>query len=374
VNTQKLVALGIVVLVVVWMVVPRSPASLDDGAEAAVEPDIVALQEGQSSASDRTGYTVRAARLGARDFIETVRVRGRTEAFRSVDVRAEQAGRVVATPVTEGSRVEAGAVLCEIAVDTRESDLLEAESRQQQTRVEYDAALDLQRQGLTSSVTVAQAKAAHDSATAAVARARLALDNIRVRAPFAGVVEARPVEIGDLLERGTVCATVVDDVPMLLVGLVPEQQIGKLRLGASVNAELLTGQQVSGTVTFLSRSAEQVSRSYRIEAEIQQQSGSILDGITAEIFVAASEIRAHLIPASALTLDDNGVVGVKTLDADNVVNFSNVTVVGDQTSLLDAGIWVSGLPEQVTLITHGQEIVFPGQRVKSDFSWSTDRP
>ncbi|MBT8146014.1 MAG: HlyD family secretion protein, partial [Gammaproteobacteria bacterium] len=173
-----------------------------------------------------------------------------------------------------------------------------------------------------------------------------------------------------LLDRGNVCATVLDDDPMLVVGLVPEQQIGKLQLGAKVNAELLTGEQVAAKVTYLSHSADAMSRSYRIEATVEQKSKEILDGITAEMFIAAANSRAHLIPPSALTLDDNGIVGVKILNSDNVVAFNPVTVVGDQTSQMDAGIWVTGLPEPVTLITHGQEIVFPGQQVDADFSWS----
>jgi multidrug efflux system membrane fusion protein len=88
------------------------------------------------------------------------------------------------------------------------------------------------------------------------------------------------------------------------------------------------------------------------------------------MFIAAATTRAHLIPPSALTLDDSGIVGVKTLDDENTVTFMPVTVVGDETSQVSAGVWVTGLPNQVTLITHGQEIVFPGQQVESDFSWA----
>ncbi len=372
-NKQKLVAAGIAALVAIWMFLPRPSSTLENDQTQSSQPVITALRDDGAVSTDTTGFTVRAARLSAQDYIEYVRVRGRTQAFRRVDVKAEQSGRVVATPVIEGTRVAVNDVLCEIAVDTRDSDLLEAESRQHQTEVEFNAAQDLRKQGLASEVSVAQTKAAYDAATAAVSRARLALENTRVRAPFDGIVEARPAEIGELLERGNVCATLLDDDPMLLVGLVPEQQIGKLQKGARVNAELLTGERIAATVTYLSHSADSLSRSYRIEATVTQQPG-ILDGITAEMYIAASTKRAHLIPPSAMTLDDNGIIGVKILDNDNIVSFMPVTVVGDQAGQLNAGVWVTGLPDQVTLITHGQEIVFPGQRVESDFSWSQASP
>ena len=280
-----------------------------------------------------------------------------------VDVRAEQSGRVVATPAARGSRVNTGDVLCEIAVDNRQTDLNEAISRREQTQMEYTAAQDLQRQGLQSQIALAQAKAAYESAVAAVERATLALDNTRVRAPFEGIVETRPVEIGDLLDRGGICATIMDDSPMLLTGLVPEQDIGKIELGATVRASLLTGEQVNATVTYVGRAADVQSRSYRIEAEVSPDSPRIRDGITAEVLIAASQAQAHRIPASALTLDDNGSIGVKLLDGNNLVSFMPVRIIGDDPAQVNGGIWVTGLPPQVSLITHGQEIVFAGQRV-----------
>jgi multidrug efflux system membrane fusion protein len=367
---QQLVATAIIVLVVVWLFIPR-PASDADNESTTVSPATVTVLPADEAVSNETlEFVVRAARITAQTYTENVRVRGRTQAFRMVEVRAEQSGRVVATPALRGARVNTGDVLCEIAVDNRQADLDEAISRREQTRLEFTASQDLQRQGLQSQVALAQTKAAYDSAVAAVERATLALENTRIKAPFDGVVETRPVEIGDLLDRGGVCATVMDDDPMLLVGLVPEQDIGKIALGAAVNASLLTGEQVTGTVTYVGRAADAQSRSYRIEVEVSSDSPSIRDGITTEVLIAASQVQAHLIPASALTLDDNGSVGVKLLAADNRVVFAPVQIIGDDPTQVNGGIWVSGLPVQANLITHGQELVFPGQRVESNYDWS----
>lgn len=365
---QQWVATGLLVAVVAWILVPRNASNTD--AEENAAPVITAVAATEAVPDSATGFVIRAARLSAEDFIETVRVRGRTQAFRQVDVRAEQSGRIVGNPVARGSRVAAGDVLCEIAVDTREAELQEATSRRDQTQLEYNAALDLQRENLLSAVAVAQARAAFDSAAAALERARLALENTRIRAPFAGIVESRPVETGDLLERGGICATVLDDDPMLVVGLVPESEIGKVSLGATVEARVFTGQTATGTVTFLSHAADAQSRSYRLEAEIGNPGALLRDGITTEILVTAARIRAHRIPASALTLDDAGNVGVKLLDNRNQVQYARVTIVGDDPAQLEAALWVTGLPDTAVLITHGQEVVFPGQSVEADFTWS----
>ena len=284
--------------------------------------------------------------------------------------RAEEAGRIVSDPVARGARVQAGDVLCEIAVDNRAANLLEAQSRREQSEFEYKAALDLQKRGLTSDVSVAQLKAARDAAAAAEIRAELALEKTRIRAPFAGVVETRTVEIGDLLNIGTVCASVLDDSPMLLVGLVPEQNVASIAVGADVTAELLGGALVTGKVSYLARAADPVSRSYRIEVEVDTRFQNLREGVTTELLVSGDEVLAHLIPSSALTLDDNGVVGVKLIGADNRVEFRNVEIIGDNTNQVNPGIWVTGLQSNVSLITVGQEIVFPGQQVESNFDWS----
>jgi membrane fusion protein, multidrug efflux system len=369
VKNQHIVSAGILIAVLLWMVIPQSAEEPDESATSTAST-VVAVPEGVSPGENPGDFIVRAARINQQTYGKKVRVRGRTQAFRHVEVRAEQSGRIVSEPVLRGTRVSEGDLLCEIAVDDRDSNLQEALSRQEQAEFEYRASLDLQERGLQSDVIVAQLKAALESSKAAVERAELALERTKIVAPFAGVVETRTVELGDLLNAGAVCASVLDDSPMLLVGQVPEQDIGSLSVGAKVNAELLTGQRVTGTVSYLARAADNISRSYRIEIEVDANEEDIRQGITAEILVDSAEIQAHLIPSSALTLDDNGLIGIKTIGANNTVEFHNVNIVGDNTNAMNPGVWVTGLNGTINLITLGQEVVFPGQQVESNFDWS----
>jgi multidrug efflux system membrane fusion protein len=371
VKKQQLVAIAIFAVVVLWMIVPRdidrSNADLNGPTRT-----VQAISGGQAASESPDIITVRAIRVFPQSYNDKIRVRGRTQAYRQVEVRAEVAGRLVGEPIPRGARVKTGDTLCEIAVDNRGADLLENQSRLEQAQFEYDASTDLQSRNLQSEVAVAQFKAALDSAKAGVARAELALRNTKVVAPFDGVVEMRAAEMGDLLNIGAVCATVLDDSPMLLVGLVPEQDIAPLTIGSQVNAQLLTGEIISGEITYIARNANDISRSYRIEAEIDANEYNLRAGVTTEILIQAANIQAHLIPASALTLDDNGAIGVKLIDDKGNVRFSNVSIVGDNTGLLNPGIWVTGLDGNVNLVTVGQEIVFPGQQVESNFEWSTN--
>lgn len=369
-KTQYIVSAGILIAVVLWMVVPQNAEVTEDiVAEAA--STVVVIPEGQAPDEKNSAtFIVRAARINAEIYAEKIRVRGRTQMYRNVQVRAEEAGRIIDNPVKRGARVKAGDLLCELAVNDRASNLQEAVSRQELAEFEYAASLDLQDQGLQSDVAVAQLKTGLESSKAAVVRAELALEKTKIVAPFDGIVESRTVEIGDLLNVGAVCASVLDDSPMLLVGLVPEQDIGSLNIGAEVYAELLSGERVTGIVSYLSQAADAVSRSYRIEVEVDPSFENIRGGITAELMVSSADITAHLIPSSALTLDDSGLIGVKTIGPDNIIKFHTINIVGDNTSTLNPGIWVTGLSGSVNLVTLGQEVVFPGQQVESNFDWS----
>ncbi len=369
VKNQQVVAAVILLAVAAWMFIPHSAETLKQENNAPVRV-VVAIEEGQPISENPDVLTVRAATIRPQIYVKQIRVRGRTQAFRHVQVRMEQAGRIVSDPIARGARVKQGDLLCEIAVDNRDSDLLQARSRREQATFEYDAALDLQGRGLQSEVVVAQLKAALASSSAAVSRAELALKNIRLLAPFDGIVETRNVEIGDLLNIGDVCASVLDDKPMLLVGLVPEQDVSSVSVGARVSAKLLDSNMIAGIVTYLARAADAVSRSYRIEVEVDGKYTDIRAGTTVELMVDAMEISAHLIPSSALTLDDEGAIGVKLIGAGNRILHRNIEIVGDSGNQLDPGIWVTGLSGTVNLVTLGQEIVFPGQVVEGNFDWA----
>ena len=360
---QQLVAIVIFIAVVAWMLIPREGNST----AGEPEPDVVvtAAPEGSNAGEGLETPLVRTLAVSEEDYTQQIRIRGRTQAFRHVMVRAEEPGKLISEPVARGARVSQGDVLCELAIDARDANLSEALSRLEQTQFEYKASLDLQKRGLQSEVIVAQQKAGVSAADAAVRRAELALARTKILAPFDGVVETRSVELGDLLNVGAVCASVLDDSPMLLVGLVPEQNITALEVGSLVEAELGPGMRISGHVTYLARAADTSSRSYRIEVEIDNSNTSIREGITAELLVDAQDLRAHQIPSSALTLDDTGEIGVKILDRNNVVQFQRVNIIGDSSNRLNSGVWVTGLSGSTTLVTIGQEIVFPGQRVDS---------
>lgn len=370
-------------------------------------PALVADEDSEdpSAVENDTGVPVVALRSVAKEFDRAVVVRGQTEAARQVDVRAETTGLVISKPIRKGAGVEAGEPLCRIDVGTRESSLREVEARLQQAQVgvpeaearvsEAEARLEealindraaarLIEEGFASQNRLAATKAAVQSARAglqtansgleaaeaairsaeaAVAAASKEIDRLTITAPFSGLLESDTAELGSLLQPGALCATVIQLDPIKLVGFVPETEVDRIKVGARAGARLATGREVAGTVTFLSRSADAATRTFRVEVEVSNSDLAIRDGQTAEIAIAADGASAHLIPQSALTLDDEGVLGVRVVAENQTASFLPVTVLRDTTR----GVWLDGLPNQTAVIVVGQEFVTDGVPVVPTF-------
>lgn len=302
---------------------------------------------------------VQAKRVRARPYTTRVQVNSRTEPNRSVRLRAELDGAIVALPVDEGRVVARGEVICEIESEDRPENLARAEAALHKAELDHQGARRLKKKGLQSDADLAAQEVALADARAAFKRARVAVENLKIRAPFDGVVNSRAVELGDFIRRGEECATLLDLDPILVVGEVSETQVGGLAPGGPASAQLQGGQRVRGRLRYISRQADELTRAYRVEVAVENSSAALRAGLSGRLALPTGEVMAHRISASLLTLDDRGDLGVRILDADNRVRFANVQLLGDA----DEGVWVGGLPSRVTLITVGQEYATAGELV-----------
>jgi multidrug efflux system membrane fusion protein len=315
--------------------------------------------QGVSVTDSKTLTPVKARYVYAEEFNRTARVRARTEANREVSLRAEISGRIVGLPAAKGSQVKKGDVVCELALEDRALRLSEAQAAVEQAQLEYDGALRLRSGGYQSKTAIAGSKARLQTAKADLNRRQLDLANVKIRAPFAGVVEDHAVEVGDFVQRADMCASLLDLNPLKIVGQVSETEVGQITLGSPAFARLLTGQNVEGQVAYVGRSSNAVTRTFRVEVSVPNDDLSLYGGITSDLVIPAGNLQAHIIPPALLSLDDAGRVGVRLLDEKNRVRFSLVELVGDHPQ----GVWVTGLPEKTLLITVGQEYVSNGEEV-----------
>ena len=229
---------------------------------------------------------------------------GFTEADKFVQVRAEVSGRVISRPVKQGDFVNEGDLICQLYIAGREA---------------YP----------------------------------------KIVAPFSGYLEMLRVDEGDYLNTGAVCASLIDPDPMLLVADIAEKDIAEIELGSEASAKLISGKMIYGKVSFIASSADKNTRTFRVEISVNNKDRTIRDGVSAEIFIKGRQVPSHIISPAILSLNEQGKLGIRTVDDQNKVTFQEIQILEDTNN----GMWVSGLEEKVRIITLGQEYVFQGQVV-----------
>lgn len=304
---------------------------------------------------------VRTKRVQERTHPGAVILNGRTEETRKVILRAETTGTILKVSARAGRIVEAGDIIARQRVGDRDALLAEASALVKQRKIEFDAAQKLARKGFRSDTKLAEARALLDAARARAKTIRIDLSKTTITAPFRGVLEAHYVEKGEFVKIGDNIAKIVDLDPILAVGFISERDIDSIKIGGRGRIKLTDGRTADGTVRFIASVADTETRSFRVELEIPNSSYRIRSGLTGELTLLLKPIRAHVISPAVITLADDGRLGVRIVDDDNIVRFVKIEILSDTAE----GLWVSGLKDGQRLITVGHEYVKAGQLVRS---------
>ena len=320
-------------------------------------------------------------------------LRGQTEAFKSVQVKAETSGSVISQPIRKGTFVKNGELLCELEVGTKSDVLSEAKVALALSLDELDASIhqyelrvqaaerqkSLLKRGVGTEAAVEAAELSASSAEtqslskrqavadveARINRATTELNNTKIIAPFDGLLESDTAEYGDFMQTGAPCGTLLALNPIKLIGYATETQVSKIEVNTTAGARLISGDTVSGTVSFISRSADPTTRTFLVETTVPNENYEIREGSTADIYISLSGAKGHLLPQSSLTLNSSGVLGVR-IALNDKAKFIPINIIRDA----EEGVWVTGLPDTVDVIIVGQEYVTDNSNIKVSYKVS----
>jgi multidrug efflux system membrane fusion protein len=197
------------------------------------------------------------------------------------------------------------------------------------------------------------------AAEAALAVAQAEFERGQIRAPISGIVSSVPVETGVAVQANDVVAEIIALDPMLAVVEVAERQLAGVKIGDPAVVRLVTGATAEGNVRFVSPTASEGTRTYRVDIELDDATG-IPDGITAEVAFRLAPVEAVQIARSALTFSSEGTLSVRAVDAQGVVRTLPVEVVEDSRD----AVWVAGIEDGTRVIVQGQDFVSDGQVVE----------
>ena len=345
-----LMSAGIAVLVAAWLL----------SGQLGGEPSEAPVTD-LSPVARTTQSSVRVRTQSAEEIMRTIVVNGKTAPARIVDLAVETDGRIEFVGVQRGASVRRGEVIVRLDERDRRARLAQAEATVKQRQVEYEGRKELMTESYVSESQLQEAIAQLEAAKTELTRARLDLDYMSIRAPFDGALQARHVEEGDFVSRGDPIARFVDNRTIIVSANVSEFDAGYVITGQTAQARLATGETVHGKIRYVAPVADEATRTFEVELEIDNSDGQLRAGGTAELRIPAEHVLAHRVSPSLLTLDDAGNVGLKIINDNGEVEF----VVADVALSTNEGIWVVGLPETTTIITVGHGFVAPGSMVNA---------
>ncbi len=300
--------------------------------------------------------SVRVRHQVADEVTRNIIVNGRTAPARVVELNAETDGRVVGVGAERGERFDVGDIIVGLDDRDRHARLAQAEATVKQRQLEFEARARLKGDSYVSEAQLQEADALLEAAKAELTRARLDIDYMIIRAPFDGALQERHVEVGDFVKVGDPVATIVDERTLIVRASVAEYEAHLIKKGGPGSARLATGETVDGRIRYIAPVADEATRTFNVELEIDNADGALRGGTTAELIVPAETIYAQKISPSLLTLDDEGNLGIKTVNEAGVVEFHKADVAMSSSE----GVWIAGLPHAATIITVGQGFVGEG--------------
>jgi len=358
---------------------------------------------------DNKGNKVEVKEFNFSQIDQSIELQGQTTYNKKINVKSQTTGNITSITFNRGDKVSKGEELIKISIENRKELLnsskkdlenlnkeLELNEKNKINRlsqnkeliklyeIEFASAKQLIDKGLSSksklslaSFNLANARSDQEdiminfeskksSIGAQIANVKsqlknieLDIDNTFINAPFSGIISDKMVEESEYITPGNLLFTIIDLNPIKIQGYLSEFDVNKVNLGTKAIIENTNNIKKDGIISFISPSAETSTRTFEITIEADNSDLSFKSGITTKIKIAGSELKAHKIPPSILTLQDDGTVGVKAVNEENIVIFYPTTSVKDTID----GIWVSGLPDKVSLIITGQEYVAVGESI-----------
>lgn len=354
-RTSIVAACVVVLVLALWMASGLFTGDQNSDAEA----NSANTAEGTENASGDGLMKVQVAEANLESRAREIVLQGQIEPARVLAVRAETSSTIETLPVAKGQRVRANDVIATLALNGRDVDLAEADAQVVAAVSQQNAAAELRKQGLQSKVQSQQAAASLASAQAQRNRIRRDIANTQITAPFNGIVNALPVELGELVNNGDSIAQLVDDSSFKVSAQVAQQSVSELNVGQAVDVELITGQVLRGELTFVASVADSQTRSFTVEAKVRSTGEPIAAGVSASLRIPVETVETVFLTPSALALGDAGELGVKLVDEQDTVQFIPVSLLS---TTID-GAWVSGIPTGSRVITLGQAFVAVGEKV-----------
>jgi len=329
------------------------------------------------TAASNPPQTISAAKAGYSEWQPWIEAVGALRAVKGADLSLEVSGVVESISFNSGDDVEEGAALLKLRTADDVARLHSLEAMAELSDLTYDRDQKQFKMRAVSQATLDTDAANLKNAQAQVAQQQAIIDKKLLRAPFAGHLGIRAVDLGQYLGPGTVIVTLQALDPIFADFFVPQQSVSQVRLGQPVTVKIdaFKDQTFSGEISAINPKVDTGSRNVQVRATLKNPDHKLLPGMYATIDIATGAPHNYItLPQTAITYNPYGdtvyvIVDGKGNDADGkrqlIARQTFVTVGptrGDQVAVL------KGVDEGDMVVTAGQIKLHNGSVVLIDNS------
>lgn len=312
------------------------------------------------SAGEEVPRNVRVLTVAPGDLDETVVISGPAEPARGTDLAAEEGGRVARIERDKGSVVAAGQTILSLDRALLEAESRAAEARRDLSAYNEDRVRRLFEERSVSEIEMRDAEAQLAQLAAAADAARIRYERAATRAPYAGIVAERYVELGQTVVPGQPVARIVDPYVLKLRGSVTEREVRAIDEGEPAQV-LFAGldEPVRGTVRWIGIEADPMSGKFGVDIEIENPDMEVRPGVIGTARVLKRLHRGVLaVPRDAILQQARGPVAFVV--EDSVARRRTLRLGPDQGLMV---IVEEGLAAGDLLVVRGQREIHDGSRV-----------
>ncbi|MFN3580768.1 MAG: efflux RND transporter periplasmic adaptor subunit, partial [Pseudomonas sp.] len=237
-----LLAIILAVLLVLWLLLGDKRSAQDEAPSAQEQ-------------SEQKLHQVETRWSQAQEFPRELVLQGQLLPWQSVRVMAQVSGRVEKLAKQQGDRVSAGDALLQLSDEGRTAQLAQAQAINRLRQKELESTRRLRASSYATETEVIRLEGEVARAQADLSAAELAVQYNRPVAPFAGVVDRRYVEVGELVQSGAELMSLVNVERLKATARIPQQDASRVEVGQPVKLQLLDGRELEGEVRFISLAA-----------------------------------------------------------------------------------------------------------------------
>jgi membrane fusion protein (multidrug efflux system) len=279
------------------------------------------------------------------------------EAEADAEIIAKAGGEVRRILVEEGDHVKAGQLLA--VLDDRQLRFQAAQTRAALAKAERDfnRQVELHQKGLVSAGAFEGLKYDLDNQRAADDLASLNLSYSEIRAPFAGIVSARHVKLGQELAAGSKVFRVTDPTPLKAAVYVPERELARLKIGqaAAISVDALAGRSFPAIVKLVSPTVDAATATFKVTLEVNDPKGDLKPGMFSRVGIVF-ERRSETLTIPRIAL----------LDTDGASNVFVVSSGKAEQRAIKTGLSNAGKVEVTDGLTGAEQVVVVGQNGLKD--------